>query len=116
MTAPEQVPRLNDDRLCWLAVRDRLNKKADKLGPFGWLSALAGSGGTGRSSSAGARLGGDLRRQDRTDRMGDYAFAVDEAARALSAEERRHLRATGEVPDWFLGEVEQRAAVLRKQR
>ena len=115
MATAKQVPQLNDDRLCWLAVRDRLNKKANKLGPFGWLTALAG-GAPGRGSRSGAGLGGDLRRSERADKMGDYAFAVDEAARKLSAEERKHLRATGEVPDWFLGEVERLAAAAKKQR
>jgi hypothetical protein len=112
---PKQVPQVSDDRLCWLAVRDQVNKKANKLGPFGWLTLLAGSGGRGGGRRACA-LGGDMRREGRSDTMADFAFAVDEAARQLSAEERKHLRATGEVPDWFLADVVRRAAVIGKRR
>ncbi|TDT98710.1 hypothetical protein EDD99_6941 [Streptomyces sp. 846.5] len=46
--------------------------------------------------------------------MADYAIAVDEASNQLSPDERLHLRSTGEVPDWFLADVEQRAAAIRK--
>ena len=57
-----------------------------------------------------------MRREGRSDKMGDYAIAVDAASGTLTAEERRHLRATGEVPDWFLPDVERRAGQIRKQR
>ena len=110
MTAEKRVPRVNDDRLCWLAVRDRLGSRARRLGPFGLLGILAG-----RSRGA-TRLGGDLRREAASDRMSDYAIAVDRASGRLSAQERAHLRATGELPPWFLDAVEQRAAELRRQR
>ncbi|QMU75512.1 hypothetical protein GXW83_06905 [Streptacidiphilus sp. PB12-B1b] len=114
MTTPKHVPKVSDERLCWLAVRDQLNKKANKLGPLGWLTALAGAGNRGGQRASG--LGGDMRREGRADTMDDYAFAVDDAAGKLSAEERAHLRATGELPEWFLGEVERLAAVIKKQR
>ncbi|MFF9177608.1 hypothetical protein ACWDXT_27140 [Streptomyces sp. NPDC003236] len=41
---------------------------------------------------------------------------MDEAAQTLSADEREHLRAAGEVPDWFLADVERRYRELGKQR
>ena len=75
MATTKQVPHLNDDRRCWLAVRDQLNKKANELGPFGWLTSLAG-GGAGRRARGG----------------------------------------TGEVPDWFLGDVERRAAAAAEKQ
>lgn len=45
-----------------------------------------------------------------------YAVAVDDAAQTLSADERQHLRATAEVPDWFMDDVERRYREIRKQR
>jgi hypothetical protein len=39
------------------------------------------------------------------------SLAVEEASRRLSDGERARLRATGEVPDWFLPEV---TAVARR--
>ncbi|MBY8886822.1 hypothetical protein K7472_18400 [Streptomyces sp. PTM05] len=108
----QRVPNVTDERLCWLAVRDHVDKRSRKLGFFGWFSVLASAraGGGGPTSTG---LGGDVRRSAMSDRKMDYALAVDEAAERLSAEERRHLRATGEVPPWFVDEVERRAAAIR---
>lgn len=105
---------LTDERLCWLAIQDQLKKRASKLGPLGWLSAFAGGGNTRSRGAVG--LGGDLRREKRSNKLGDYAIAVDEAAQRLTADERRHLRQTGEVPSWFLPDVERRAQEIRKQQ
>ena len=110
MTRPTKVPAVNDDRLCWLAVRDQIDRKARKLGLFGWLT-VTGSGGR-----SGAALGGGLRNERRADSLADYAFAVDALANTLSTEERTHLHATGEVPAWFLPEVERQAAEIKKSR
>lgn len=104
--------KLSDERLCWLAVREHCERRARKLGPFGWFAALtAGSTWRGRNNAA---LGGDVRRDDSSDKLGDYGFACDDAARTLKPAEREHLRQTGEVPDWFLADVERRYAVIRK--
>ncbi|MEV4556001.1 hypothetical protein AB0K51_03265 [Kitasatospora sp. NPDC049285] len=111
----QQVPSLTDERLCWLAVRDRLGKKARRVGPFGWLLALTAASG-GRQGGTAAGIAGDMRREGSSGRMHDYAFAVDAASERLSAEERGRLRATGEVPEWFLADVERRAAESRKRR
>ncbi|MEY9870561.1 hypothetical protein ABH931_000015 [Streptacidiphilus sp. MAP12-33] len=112
------VPKLNDDRLCWLAVKEHVDKHTRKVGLFGWLSSLGSGGGVGgnRSGANGARLGGDMRREAMSDQKMDYAFAVDEGAERLSHDERLHLRATGQVPDWFLDFVDGRAKEIRKQR
>ncbi|MBC3842371.1 hypothetical protein GXW82_25810 [Streptacidiphilus sp. 4-A2] len=112
MATEKRVPQVNDDRLCWLAVREELGKKSRKPGLVGVFSLLGGA----RGGHGGTRLGGDMRREGSSDRMGDYALAVDAASGTLSAEERKHLRATGEVPEWFLAEVERRATVIKKQR
>jgi hypothetical protein len=103
--------RLSDERLCWLAVREHCQRRARKLGPFGWLAVFSAGSVAGRST---ARLGGDARRDDSSDKLGDYGFACEDAARLLKPAEREHLRATGEVPDWFLAEVERRYAEIRK--
>jgi hypothetical protein len=115
------VPRLNDDRLCWLALQDHIEKQSRRLGFLGWFSALAGAGS--RGSGGGRRVGGaaaaglaaDLRREAGSDKRLDYAVAVDAASEQLTHEERLHLRATGEVPDWFAADVDQRVAALHKK-
>ncbi|AEW98276.1 hypothetical protein [Streptantibioticus cattleyicolor] len=119
----KQVPNVTDERLCWLAVRDYVDKKSRRTGPLGVLfMVLAASGGTGGPNGstvggpAGAGLAGDLRRDKASSRKARYALAVDIAPDTLSADERRHLRATGEVPAWFLPDVERRVAELKKQR
>ncbi|MFD8480204.1 hypothetical protein [Kitasatospora sp. NPDC059673] len=108
------VPNLSDDRLAWLAVRDQLNKKARRPGAFGWFTALFGL----LSLRAGARaagMAGDMRREAASGKLHEYAFAVDTAAETLTATERAHLRATGEVPAHFLAEVERLVAERKKR-
>lgn len=109
MAEQQRVPHLNEDRLCWLAVRDQLGKQSRRPGVFGWITILGSA--RGRSSAA---LGGSARRDAASDRMADFAIAVDEASNGLSHEERLHLRSTGEVPDWFLADVQRRAVGVRK--
>ena len=106
---PEPTHRLTDERLCWLAVRDHLDRKSRRLGVAGWVNILLGGRARG-----GTRAAGELRRSQRVDMMGDYGFAVSDAAQQLTAEERTRLRERGEVPDWFLADVERRYAEIRK--
>ncbi|MFF0388599.1 hypothetical protein ACFYS8_07870 [Kitasatospora sp. NPDC004615] len=108
------VPNLSDDRLAWLAVRDQLNKKARRPGAFGWFTAIfAFRGGSAGRQAAG--MAGDMRRDAASAKLHEYAFAVDIAAESLTAAERAHLRATGEVPPHFLAEVERRVAERKKR-
>ncbi len=104
------TPNLTDERLCWLAVRDELNRKA--RGGFVVLLRILGASG-GRRPIGATRNGteGIL-----SDRMRRYAVAVDEVAGQLNPEERQTLRMTGQVPAWLLGRVEERAAGIRKGR
>jgi hypothetical protein len=103
-------PWLTDERLCWLAVRDELNRKA-RGGSAMFLRIFGAS--RGRRAMAAARdATGDIV----SNRLRHYAVAVDELAEQLSPEERQTLRMTGQVPAWFLGRVEDRAAQLRKAR
>ncbi|MEV8094131.1 hypothetical protein [Kitasatospora sp. NPDC085879] len=114
MSGPGQVPNVTDERLCWPAVREDLRKKAHTVGLFGWITALGAVGGrSGTAARTAAGMAGDMRRDEASGRMADYAFAVDDAAGTLGADERRHLRATGEVPAWFLADVERRVAEIR---
>lgn len=103
--------RLSDERMCWLAVREHCQRRARRLGPFGWFAVFTAGGRLGRTT---ARLGGDARRDASSDKLGDYGLACEDAARTLTPAERDHLRKTGEVPDWFLADVERRYAEIRK--
>jgi hypothetical protein len=111
MALPSSIPNVTDERLCWLIVREDLRKRTGKLGALGWFTVLFG----GRTPSR-ARLGGDLRREHASGKMVDYSVAVDAAAQTLSGDERKHLRAVGEVPDWFMADVERRYQEIRKRR
>jgi hypothetical protein len=93
---PMAPPRLRDERLCWLAIRDdlaRLTRRRRMLDTF-----LTGG------------FAPKLVRDWESQRLATYSFAVHRTASRLSDEERQALRVTGRVPDWFL------AAVLRERR
>lgn len=109
----ESPRRVTDERLCWLAMRDYCAKKSSKRGLFGWLGLLTAASGRGYRGAAATGIVNDSYRDARSDKMGDYAFAVDDAARTLKPDERAHLRATGEVPDWFAADVERRYQEIR---
>lgn len=103
--------RLTDERLAWLAVRDHFGALSRKRGVLGAILLVLASM---RRRSAGGMVN-DEQRDAMSDKLGDYGFAVDDAARTLSRDERVRLRATGEVPDWFIADVERRFAELRKR-
>jgi hypothetical protein len=119
-------PKLRDERLCWLAVRDELRRGPGLNNPF---RALARVFGTARSASprrgraagrAAFRAAGrvEVRVEGQENlakgKIRRYAFAVDDVAGRLSDEERRILRTTGKVPDWFLEAVRERYRELRR--
>ena len=95
MSAP--TPRLRDERLCWLAVEDKLHRRS-KRGTAFLIGFSSGSrrGGLGNQNTARGFASASMRK---------YAVAVDTVATRLNAQEREALRATGEVPKWFLAEV-----------
>jgi hypothetical protein len=115
-------PRLRDERLAWLAVRDEL-ARSERRTPSGILTGLFGGRrraksrdqvismrARARSGSAekpgGSVLSGDIDIPPSTSKyMMRYSLAVDEVAGRLSREERVELRRTGRVPDWFLPAV-----------
>jgi hypothetical protein len=82
-------------------VRDELRRRG-RRGPLWFVLTLA----TGALGLFGGRYAAQTRRDWVSARLAGYAFAVDAAAARLNAEERRILRATGQVPPWFLAEVD----------
>ena len=59
----------------------------------------------GRAGRGGAGIGGDISRQVRDARFRLLQFAVYDEAYWLSGDDRRRLRATGELPDGFVERV-----------
>jgi hypothetical protein len=112
---------LTDERLAFLAIEPELRA----LSRPWWLALVklftAGGASNGVTVSAGASGALDKARttsvaQDVRDRrMLDYVVAADVAAQRLNAEERKALRATGELPAWFLGAVQEAKAELRRR-
>lgn len=114
------APRLRDETLAWLAVRDRLERRSRRT-VYGLLVRIFG--GRGRTAAREAvtslrvrnvsRLGiepprpelGNLVPKPASPHMVRYSLAVDEVAHRLTEDERRELRANGAVPDWFLPAV-----------
>ncbi|HEX6501379.1 MAG TPA: hypothetical protein VF054_20465 [Micromonosporaceae bacterium] len=102
------APRLRDERLAWLAVRDELNRRA-RRGPKAAIMRLLGA----------MPLGGTVRDVDedrRTGVMMRYSLAVQDVAQLLRPEEREVLRESGQVPPWFLEAVTRRYRELRRFR
>lgn len=106
----DSVPRLRDERLCWLAVRDRLNRSAGRNPvniavrvlsvirlPWFWYRP-------GKDTPTESAISTSMMR---------YAVVVDELSQRLTPEERAVLRGTGRVPDWFLPEVRRRGRRTR---
>ncbi len=104
------VPKLRDERLCWLAVRDRLNRRAGRNPVNIAIRVLSMI----RLPWFWYRPGKDTPMEQAVSKsMMRYAIAVDEVARQLTPEERGVLRGTGRVPDWFLPEVRRRSRRTR---
>jgi hypothetical protein len=112
------TPKLRDERLAWLAVRDELRRRGTN-NPFKALirvtAAARPQAKMRRDGTAVAGLRGNEDIDIVKGRMMRYAYAVDDVAKRLSAEERQVLRATGEVPGWFLPEVHRRYRELRRR-
>ena len=105
--------RLRDEQLAWLAVRDALQRHdrgriTSRIGAFLDRRSLrrARERITGPSAgrSGGAGLG-DVDVAPSSPYMVRSSLAVEEVSHRLSDGERATLRATGEVPEWFLPEV-----------
>lgn len=103
------------ERLAFLAAEEHLRSRSNS----GWSKVVrvleGGSGGSrGTAFKVGAGASNSLAGQMRSERMGDYVIACDEAAQQLNVEERASLRAAGALPPWFWPAVED--SVKRQQR
>lgn len=108
------VPKVRIERLCWLAVRDRLARRG-RDNPLLAMFRVRTASRISRYGRPGAPerdwLGIDLT----AGRMASFGFAVHDVAQRLSVEERQVLRRTGEVPGWFLPAVYRRRRELRRR-
>ena len=105
MSAP--TPKLRDERLCWLAVEDKLQRRSERGKGF-----LIGLMSVRRRRRSGF-IAQDTSRDFASAKMRKYAVAVDAVATRLGAQEREVLRATGEVPEWFVGAVVAEARTVK---
>jgi hypothetical protein len=103
-------PKVRDERLAWLAVRDELERYS-RSRPMTFVMRIMGNMAPTRQG-----LGTDATAGVTTGRMRRWSFAVHDVAQRLDAEERRVLRTTGRVPDWFLDAVRKRYRELRRGR
>jgi hypothetical protein len=103
-------PKVRDERLAWLAVRDELARYS-RSRPMTFVMRIMGNMAPTRRG-----FGTDATEVVTTGRMHRWSFAVHDVAQRLDAEERRVLRTTGRVPDWFLDAVRKRYRELRRRR
>ncbi len=110
--------KLRDERLAWLAVRDELRHRGTNNPVKALIRVLAAARPQAKMRRDGTAVAG-LRGTEGIDvvrgPMMRYAYAVDDVAKRLSDEERRVLRETGAVPDWFLPAVHRRSRELRRR-
>lgn len=130
-------PRLTDERLCWLAVAETLRRRKPSVR---WIfigcAVFAVSGLLYSTRNVilghdhgkwflpllplGALIGTlfiirgvvSARMMNKV-RMMQYSLAVKSASEKLSDEERMRLRAEGDVPPWFLDEVERQRRTVK---
>lgn len=113
-------PRMRDETLAWLAVKDQLERRSNRT----FLSIVTRVfGGRSRAAARDAISSMRVRTTSRpgmvapkfdhenlipklvSPHMVRYSLVVDELAKKLTAAERVELRSKGEVPDWFLPAV-----------
>jgi hypothetical protein len=104
--------RLRDEQLAWLAVQDELRRHdrgriTSRIGAFLDRRSLrmARERITGSRSGRARRDLGDVELTPSSPYMVRSSLAVNEVSQRLSDQERATLRATGQLPDWFLPEV-----------
>jgi hypothetical protein len=86
---------MRDERLLWVLTHERLERRAKRLGVWGWVSMICTLG-----------LGIHVAKRVWRNRMALYSLAVERAAAKLTTDERRALRADRVVPAWFMAEVD----------
>jgi hypothetical protein len=103
-------PKVRDERLAWLAVRDELARRSRNR-PLTFVRRIFGN-----LTPTSKGFGHDTTAPVTGRRMRRWSVAVHEVAQRLDAGERDVLRTTGRVPDWFLDAVRQRYRQLRGGR
>jgi len=103
-------PKVRDERLAWLAVRDELARRSRRR-PLTFLRRILGN-----LAPTSKGFGQDATAPVAGRRMRRWSVAVFDVAQRLNPGEREVLRATGRVPDWFLDAVRQRYRQLRGGR
>lgn len=103
-SVPKPAPKLRDDRLAWLAVRDRLRSRSKRRGALSWIGVLA---------TLGIWLAVEPRGRGGR-RMAAYSVAVDHVTGYLNDDERARLRTGNSLPPWFLFEIERAARRVRR--
>lgn len=99
------VPNIVDERLAWLAVRDELRDESRRARGAGLMRIVRG---LNRSPSAAATA--EAARVDLVERkMIKFAIVADELVAEFTDRERFMLRATGQVPDWYIDTVKRQA-------
>jgi hypothetical protein len=95
-------PSLTDERLAWIAAREAL-RTSSQGGLFRRvLLGLLSGRRTGSRHVTMTHAGSELQADIVGEKMMRYSIVVDELSRKLSDEERVTLRATGQLPEWFL--------------
>lgn len=134
---PTMPARLTDERLCWLAVVETLRRRkpSNRWIMIGGIVFVAGAVLYSLRTTilghdhgkwflpllpASALIGTVFiirgvafsRRMNST-RMMEYSLAVKAASEKLTGEDRGRLRAVGDVPPWFLDEVERQRKTVK---
>jgi hypothetical protein len=110
------LPRLASQSRRWYDVLLRgLGGLTAPAGLNGTLSNKQGTGPTHFGYGGGAaEMAGELVRDMRSQWLAPLALAASELADDLSNQDRRRLRESGELPEWFLPKVQERAVEVRK--
>lgn len=111
------LPELERESRRWYDVVLRvMGGLAAPSGSGGTLATKQTTGGPSHVQYGGGAMGiaGDFARGMHADRIAPLSLAASELAEQLSADERKQLRESGELPEWFLPKVRGLAAVIRK--
>jgi hypothetical protein len=103
------MPNMQDERIAWLAVREQLREASTTARGLRLMRFVRG---ISRSPSGYETV--ESVRDDIIERqMIKYAIAADKLVAKFTIEERFMLRATGQVPAWYLGAILDEAKRVR---
>ncbi|MFC5185891.1 hypothetical protein [Actinomadura harenae] len=102
--------------LAWQAARPVLARRSRSWWSVPLRILMAGQGRTPFNSNALPPTAHSYTQETSDDRLSDYAVAVDDASERLTRSEIDHLRATGELPQWFYDDVEELYQAWRRTK